>query len=243
LRNLPLERVLLDTQDAERGSSFLVYRKLRQDVGAFREFEQKLAEAAANAGMDRFEAGRLLVGRTRDGLPLAALDRGMQSPAGLDLNAFDFAADTSDQRCPFHAHTRKANPRSLVGRTGRANDIEVATQIVRRGVVYNSDGRTTYDPSDPPPADTGLLFMAYMADIYSQFEVMQANWFSQPVTRSGQATQRDPLLYGGAHCPVWEWGDLSVPLPRLVTPLGGAYLFVPSRAWLRDPPLAASSPT
>lgn len=70
-----------------RNGSYLVYRKLEQDVPAFREMTEAVADRFAG-GADDVAAG--LVGRRRDGEPLAP--------------------------CPAGAHVRRANPRgSLPG--------------------------------------------------------------------------------------------------------------------------------
>ena len=73
--------------DLARNGSFLVYRKLEQDVAAFRAMTEAAAEPFAD-GADGVAAG--LVGRTRDGKLITP--------------------------CPAGAHVRRANPReSLPG--------------------------------------------------------------------------------------------------------------------------------
>lgn len=240
LVNLPLNQVLLDTTGIERGGSFLVYRKLRQHVDRFRDFERTLAAAARQRGVDPVDVGRLLVGRRRNGMPLAELDPVAPGQPGLDLNRFDYGKDAAGARCPFHAHIRKANPRSLLKKVDQPDDHELGVQIVRRGLVFGTGGRTLFNPAAPTPKDTGLLFIAYMADIAEQFEFMQANWLSHAESPADPLNHPDPLLYGGkSNTPFWEWSGLpgvKLELTKFVQTLGGAYLFVPPRAWLRNPP-------
>lgn len=241
LVNLPLNHVLSDANDDERGGSFMVYRKLRQDVAAFRKFEAELGRVLIEADRDPNDAARLLVGRRRDGSPLA--EAGNEGRGG-GLDRFDFKGDREGRRCPFHAHIRKANPRSTVGLVPPESDMELRVQFVRRGLVYGTGGNTRYDPDAAPPDDTGLLFVGYMAEIADQFEIMQANWLSQAEAKADPASHPDPILFGGRPGNrQWSWpelgpGEPSLPLPAFVETRGGSYLFVPPRRWLRRPPIA-----
>lgn len=240
--NMPLDQVLLSHREKEAGSSFLVYRKLKQDVAEFRALEQKLADLARAKGLDPLDAGRFLIGRTRDGRPMQPTRPQLTVEP---INNFDYRSDPQASRCPFHAHIRKANPRSLIDDVEPEQDTVSAVQMVRRGLIYGTEGKLRFDPRDPIPADTGLLFMGYMADI-SKFELMHSRWFGQSeAPESNIDNAPDPILYGGPDArTTWEWpglGDVSLDLKRLVTPQSGAYLFVPSRRWLLDPPLASAA--
>ncbi len=236
LTNMPLENVLLDCNE-ERGGSFLVYRKLQQHVDAFRGFEGELAKKLKAVGQPHADAGRLVVGRERDGTPLA----NRHPSAAGDLNAFDFSKAT-DSRCPYHAHIRKAHPRTQLDRVARKHDLELNTQFVRRGVIYGTGGNTRYDPTILPTEETGLLFLAYMSDISKQFETMQANWLSHAESDAVPGpplNEPDAILYGARDiCPMWSWSGIDVKLQKFVTTVGGSYLFVPPKPWMERPPLA-----
>ncbi|MBU3921083.1 MAG: hypothetical protein KJ961_10795, partial [Alphaproteobacteria bacterium] len=74
--------------------SFLAVRKISQDVTAFRDL------VAAEPSL---EGGARLMGRTPDGVPLAA-------PSDLS-NDFTYKDDPEGRACPLSAHIRLANPR------------------------------------------------------------------------------------------------------------------------------------
>lgn len=237
LVNLPLDNVLINDNAEEYGGSYLVFRKLRQDVEGFRQFERDLAVLLENANLDPIDAGRFIVGRNRGGVPLAPLNARALTTKRLDLNDFNFTEDPKGSRCPFHAHIRKAHPRSLMGKLDRKHDSDVQTQFVRRGVVFGRAGETVLDPLAPVPSDTGLLFLAYMSDIREQFEFMQSTWMSHHENPGTPPSQPDPLLYGGReNMPEWRWQQFTLKLKELVATAGGAYFFAPPIRWLKTPP-------
>src|SRR4051794_7622546 len=104
-----LSLVLTDdpfTDEADAFGSYLVYRKLGQDV---RAFERRVGELAAALGIDLDLAGAMVVGRFKDGTPVVAAST--PSPGSEVLNDFDYRGQDPDGvRCPAHAHIRKANP-------------------------------------------------------------------------------------------------------------------------------------
>jgi deferrochelatase/peroxidase EfeB len=89
--------------------SYLVFRKLEQNVRAFRQAEEDLADALGLTGADRARAGAMLVGRFRDGTPLR-----LHGKPGADgwptQNDFNYAKDPGTM-CPAFAHVRKMSPR------------------------------------------------------------------------------------------------------------------------------------
>src|SRR6266511_956996 len=141
--------------------SFLVFRRLRQDVVRFAEF---LRVAAAKHGLEPDALGALLIGRWRSGAPIVrTTPEGGQPPGkdnrhlGADADAnndFDFTNElpepvfrdghsaTLHRRarvdplglvCPNSAHIRKVNPRA--GKTGRGGLENPLTRgILRRGI-------------------------------------------------------------------------------------------------------------
>lgn len=197
------------------GSSFLVVRKLRQDVKAFRDLKLDDHEKAS------------LMGRYPDGTNLI-------DPTSV--NDFDYAKDPGGYQCPFHAHVRRANPRST-----RVNELDRLPRIVRRGMSY---GPAFDDKS--ADEDRGLMFMAYNASIAEQFEVVQG-WLaggnsSGPGSFSGL---RDPFVgvarEGDPRRFAWSGGDVDLPADRpLVTLQWGLYAFAPSLTALKELRLWAS---
>jgi Dyp-type peroxidase family len=211
--------------------SYLVFRKLEQNVRGFKTYEKKLAEALDLTGEDAKRAGALIMGRFEDGTPVV-----LQRTAGRSdpvPNNFTYADDLEGLKCPFQAHVRKVNPR----RAG-------TPRIVRRGI--------TYDEREPEPKDVpglaalpsqrvGLLFMCYQRSIWKQFEYLQ----SQLASQSTMGTGVDPVI---GQPEEWEtsrqqwptqWGNPhKQPKPftfqGFVRLKGGEYFFAPSIHFLKS---------
>ena len=123
--------------------SFLVYRKLEQDVRAFKQQEAQVACALGLTGEDAERAGALLVGRYEDGTPLAlAADDGMGDPVPND---FTYDDDPGGARCPLGAHIRRMNPR--VAEHGDPHD-DRAPRPGLRGADGRSGGRRPREQAD-----------------------------------------------------------------------------------------------
>lgn len=213
--------------------TILVVRKLRQWTG---RLAAQVEREAARLGLDREVVYAKLMGRERDGKPLAA--------TGHSHNDFNFRADADGRQCPIHSHIRRANPRQFSGDTGLAN---VMPRIMRRGMSY---GAPATGPADAD-AERGLMFMAYGAHPAEQFEVIQ-RWLAGANSSGGYADQPDPLmavvdpdarpnrLYTFEHEGVPYAMDLG-PQPFVTLEWGG-YFFVPSIPALRKLPALAELP-
>lgn len=188
--------------------SFLVVRRLRQDVAAFHKF---LETAAPQLGLTRDQLGAKLVGRWPSGAPIMRQPKKDNPALGDDEcanNHFEFqeesvrierpsgrnayCADTKhpvskgDKNgvvCPFAAHIRKTYPRDDTG-TLSAELNETTTQthrLLRRGIPF---GDPYYPPRDPEKqtdhGNRGLLFAAYMTSIEKQFEFIIQRWVNEP---------------------------------------------------------------
>ena len=203
--------------------SYLVYRKLEQNVRAFKEQEARLAVELELFGENAERAGALLIGRFEDGTPLAlAREAGMGDPVPND---FTFDEDAAGARCPLGAHIRVMNQ--------RVGDPAGRTVIARRGQGY---GVRTDDPGDDdiaakPSGGVGLLFLAVVADLQQQFETLQ---------RAANGEDGSPFDAVMGQCPgsadvtlSGHWGDAGAPTRELtvepvVRLLGGEYCFLPS---------------
>jgi deferrochelatase/peroxidase EfeB len=209
-----------------RNGTFMVWRKLEQDVVAFRRW---LVDQARATGIDAEEVAAKAMGRWRDGTPaVRSPDRPL--PALAADEAFRFKEDARGLACPLGAHIRRANPRDSLGfgaaLTGRH-------RMVRRGMPYGS-----HLPPDSPDdgQSRGLLFVALVADIERQYEFVQVQWLNGG-NLFGLGDDRDPIAGQGDGT-----GKMTVPghpprflhpLPALVTMRGGEYLYVPSINGLR----------
>ncbi|MED7930950.1 Dyp-type peroxidase [Nonomuraea sp. LP-02] len=210
--------------------SYLVFRKLEQNVRAFKEIEERLADDLGLKGEDRHRAGAMLVGRFKDGTPLTG-----KAKAGGGPVANDFTFDGDDgSKCPFSGHIRKTNPRSF----GR----EVL--MARRGQTYGRRGDQPWDDAPPetrPSGGVGLLFMAFNSSLVDQFEFTQRSWAGNPDFEN-PATGHDPVIGQGERAikvtfpKVWGKPEQSPPqaqVAQTVTMKGGEYFFAPSLAYLR----------
>lgn len=144
------------TGDKYSFGSFLVYRKLEQNVEGFNNRVRELACELENKETDcqpKEETEQLvrayIMGRFReDGRPVTVYPN-LDSPEenGIELNNFNYGEedhfiDTSRWKCPFHAHIRKVNSRaisdevySLMNYEDRPED-QRRRRIVRRGTTY-----------------------------------------------------------------------------------------------------------
>ena len=206
--------------------SFLVYRKLHQDVAGFRA---QLARAAAlyPAGEDLLAAK--IVGRWRDGTPLdLSPERPDPSIVADDRrnNAFSYTSDSDGLRCPVGAHIRRVNPRDSLPFEGKLVNRH---RLIRRGIPY---GEPLPDGAEDDRQDRGVIFMCLQASIARQFEFVQGQWLNrgnvftlgedQDVLVGPQEGQAPHKMTIPGNPPFFLG-----PLRRAVTVKGGEYLFVP----------------
>ena len=217
--------------ELRRNGTYVVFRKLYQDVAAFRRY---LATAAKSLyGSDdqyhRDLVAAKIMGRWRSGCPLD-LSPDKDNPAiAADpqrRNNFTYEGDDQGLRCPIGAHLRRSNP--------RATPLKRATavrrhRLIRRGVEYGphlQDGALQDDG-----VDRGLINLFIQADIERQFEFVQREWMKGGEFIGLDPSEQDPINGTGG-----EGSQLSVPgakqpflfdLPTFVTVKGGEYLFVP----------------
>jgi Dyp-type peroxidase family len=228
--------------DADAFGSYLVYRKLGQDVRAFEEQVRALA-AALGIGPDL--AGAMVVGRFKDGTPV--LVSSTASPGAEVLNDFNYRQDEDGLRCPAHAHIRKANPRGTTPLTSLES--ERRRRITRRGIPYGKPMPGVADgmPADPDPkAPRGLLFMCFQQNVEDQFEFIQRTWIDNKNFPAGILFQRDtgddPLIgQDRDEAQRWpkRWGDKEAGkrtfnFESAVTLKGGEYFFAPSLLFMRS---------
>lgn len=222
--------------------SFLVYRRLKQDVAAFRKFLIATATALQaswndpNLTPDRL--GALLVGRWPSGWPVmrdANTDRGPNHPGD---NHFTFSEattaalpgdqhplnppDPSGQVCPFAAHIRKVQPRDDPTDIG---PMERTFQrlLLRRGITFGPEG-------DELDAERGLIFVAYQTSIVDQFEFLMREWVNDPEKPHANGGI-DPIIStvrnGTIHLLRGNTSDPLIVPGGWVAATGGEYLFAP----------------
>ena len=212
--------------------SFLIYRKLEQNVRRFKAQEEALAERLGLEEPDDERAGAMVVGRFEDGTPLILFDD--EQDLALTPNNFNYDSDPGGLKCPIHAHVRKINPR-------HGDDEQRSHLMPRRGIPYGERSGPIDDPSHFPQIGVGLLFMAYNHDIERQFEVTQRFWANSHDFPDGSADGNDPII-GQPAGDTQKWHpEYGIP-DSAATPFefglhvhmkGGEYFFAPSRGFIK----------
>lgn len=234
----PADQVLVTNAGALLGS-FFVFRKLEQNVFAFKRKEQDLSVALGLTGDDRELAGAMMVGRFEDGTPVV-----LRNKAGIggDVpNNFNYSDDATGVKCPFHSHIRKTNPRGSGGAESQL--LERGHIMARRGITY---GEREDGMGDRPEEKVGLFFMSYQKSLENQFEFTQSTWANNPGFPIVPAPQPgiDPVIGQGAN-PVGtqqtprQWGNpatlkTSSNFAGFVKMKGGEYFFAPVISALRS---------
>jgi Dyp-type peroxidase family len=211
--------------------TFMVFRKLHQDVAGFRRY---LATAAKSLyGSDDTDQQQLvaakMMGRWPSGCPLDLSPERDDPAIAADpqrRNNFTYEGDDQGLRCPLGSHLRRSNPRSTPLR--RATAVR-RHRLLRRGVEYGPhlpDGVLEDDG-----VERGLAALFIQADIERQFEFVQYEWM-----KGGEFIGLDPHEQDPINAENGDGSQMSVPgakrpflfdLPTFVNVKGGEYLFVP----------------
>lgn len=211
--------------------TFMVYRKLHQNVATFR---QRLDEWGAAYPEGKEKLAAKMIGRWRDGTPTELSpdhqDQSLVEDPSRNTN-FTYGNDTGGTKCPIGAHVRRVHPRDAFGFNGRLIN---RRRITRRGMPYG-----TYVPEDQMASDQderGVVFMALSASISRQFEFVQQQWIEYG-NDPGLGNDKDVLMgnHGGKGKFVIQ-GDtnpsnppfICSKLPNFVELRGGEYFFLPS---------------
>jgi Dyp-type peroxidase family len=209
--------------------SYLVIRELRQDVARFWASMDAAASVVNDAALSADGVAAKVIGRTRDGAPLAPAAPSLPL-AGQPANAFGyFNSDPHGFFCPLGSHIRRANPRDGLSRdaAGAPGLLKFSNnhRILRRGRKFGPD---IADPRLDDGQERGLLFMCLNTDIERQFEFVQQNWLLNQ-TFATLLDETDPLL--------GPRGPFTLPAQPLrrraqvetfVRFAGGEYFFLPS---------------
>ena len=217
-----------------RNGSYVVFRKLHQNVADFRRY---LRDNSTSPEAEELLAAKMM-GRWRSGAPLALCPMHDDPQLGGDSrrnNSFLFREDDAiGYNTPCGSHIRRANPRD-------ANIAGVARihRMIRRGTSYGPDLPDGVLEDDGQ--ERGLMFAFVGANLGRQFEFVQAEWMNNSAF-FGATSERDPVI--GSHD---GNGAFDIPrrplrwrlqgLPQFVVTRGGEYCFLPGlRAlrWLGD---------
>lgn len=164
--------------------SFAVFRRLYQDVAAFRN-QCNAGVAGSNPVLTSDQTGAALVGRWPSGAPLE-LNPGSDPGAGGITNAFEYLAapfsDDDGHNCPHFAHIRKVNPRDETT-PAPAADNPALHRMIRRGIPF---GPALPLGAADDGAQRGLHFFSVVSDLDRQFEFVQRQWLNDPNFPNGQ---------------------------------------------------------
>jgi Dyp-type peroxidase family len=237
--------------------SYLVYRKLEQDVVGFWNFMYK--EAKGDPKTAEWLAAKF-VGRWTSGAPLVLAPDEDNPMIGENLNQnndFQFAKlDPFGYACPIGSHIRRTNPRDSLQPDPEASlDAVKKHRLIRRGRVYGpkypahvvkhltelARQKGLLQFAEELVSPRGLAFVALNADLKRQFEFVQQTWVNDP-TFEGLYTNRDPLLANDDD-PISGTNRMTIQrrpirkevrcLPRFVTMRGGGYFFLPGMEGLK----------
>src|SRR5262249_30898544 len=171
--------------------TFVVYRKLHENVASFRQFIDGTAKSlGAVFGISNPDDARTtlmakMAGRWPDGVPLSVaptvahwehfyLEYPKADPIARYLAQikFAFCADPEGSKCRLGAHVRRANTRDMLDPLGgSASTINNRRRILRRGMPY---GESPEGVSDA--AEHGIGMFIYCASLFRQFEFVQSQW-------------------------------------------------------------------
>lgn len=224
-------------KDFGRNGSFLVWRKLRQDVAGFWQFldaQTKNADGTSNEYEKQLLAAKF-IGRWLSGAPLTLAperdDPALGANKQRNNNFLFMPTDAGGQGCPIGAHMRRANPRdSLQPNPRRSQVIADRHRLMRRGRPFEDalpDGSNAQ----------GLIFIALNADLQRQFEFIQQTWLNSPKF-GGLYDNKDPVAGDNDGTSTMTIQGAPVRrqihgLPRFVTVRGGGYFFLPGLRALR----------
>ncbi|MBZ0237587.1 MAG: Dyp-type peroxidase [Deltaproteobacteria bacterium] len=230
--------------DLGKNGSFLVFRKLEQDVKGFWETFRALARDwqgvhGVPAGIDEathWLAARAM-GRWTNGNSVALHpEREGARMHDSKINEFVYGDDPDGNKCPIASHVRRANPRDeRGGGTNESWKVVKRHRILRRGRAYGvlPDPKAAIEGKlNGDTGATGLLFVCLQANITHGFEFVQQIWNNNPAF-NGIYQEPDPIMGPGGgpfSIPAKPARLRTPPLPRFVIPRGGGYFFVPSRA-------------
>ncbi|GAA5826926.1 hypothetical protein JCM11251_002165 [Rhodosporidiobolus azoricus] len=207
-----------------RDGSFMVFRELQQKVPEFERFSQ---EVAKEKEIEPEVVAARMVGRWKNGVPLALSPETAQGSLSSDVRLrddFDYSADLQ-QEVWYVLRPSISSPSAM---TNGGPEVTPEERF---------SGRTEHE--------RGLLFVCYQASIEQGFQHIQANWLNsnhfpfnnaaeffepgQDLIAGQNATQKSGTRTAQGIVP----GDPLLPTntlsaPPFVVPRGGEYFFMPS---------------
>jgi Dyp-type peroxidase family len=213
--NLPQPEIL------SRNGSFMAYRRLEEQVGAFRRF---LLENGSTPEERELLAAKLM-GRWRSGAPLVLAPKADDPALGVDPernNDFNYKEmDPFGYAVPLGSHIRRMNPRDTAADMNRH-------RMIRRGATY---GPPLPEDAADDGVERGIAAFVICASLIRQFEFAQNVWANDRNFHE-LGNERDPIIgnQDGTleyKIPKRPMRKRIVGLPAFTTLRGGAYFFLP----------------
>lgn len=232
------DRLANSAPDWARNGSYLVVRRLRQDVYRFHLF---IAEVAKAINTDAGLVAARLLGRWPNGAPLLGHSSEPKTfpEESAQAQDFNYVPIINSLDCPVSAHIRKMNPRGITSEIGNLLPNPADSQrhrLLRRGFAYGPPSPSTpYRPVEDG-LDRGLVFLSYQTSIDEQFEFVVRRWANEP-NFPEQVSGYDPIIgQNNRNATRRRWfqlgegeaGRISTTL-EWVLPTGGGYYFAPGR--------------
>lgn len=209
-----------------RSGTYMVWRKLYQDVALWRRVMRDAAELYE--GGDEHALSAKVVGRWANGAPLVSYPDAAPDefdPKTPGANDFRYDSDLDGMRCPVGAHIRRSNPRDALGFEGH---LSFRHRMIRRGMPYGNVLPEGVSADDG--VDRGLVFVSFQASISRQFEGVQVQWLNAG-NIFGLGHDKDFLLgdpQGTGKMTIQGRPPFFLsPQEVFVRTRGGEYLFVP----------------
>jgi Dyp-type peroxidase family len=219
-----------------KDSSFMVFRKLRQNVP---EFDKYCEAKGPEYYMTADALGARMFGRWKSGCPVD-LSPYKDDESLADSNNFDYRPINNQEKCPFTAHTRKTRP--------RGDKKEDESPILRRGIPYGEEVEDNERLKQQTVQDRGLIFVCYQGSIVNSFLKIQKRWCNMRTFPPGKYSatnneepgldpiigQRGPNIVDDMSIVNGEKQTVRLPLETWVLNQGGEYFLTPSISALRS---------
>lgn len=238
------EGALPGYKDFGKHGTYVVYKKLEQDVAGFWQSVQK---ATGGDQSEMLKVSSKYLGRWPSGTPVT-LSPDIDPVQYSNENDFQFMSlDPEGLRCPVGSHIRRANPRD-----SRVNDTPEQSlytssrhRVLRRAMLYGDPLIAAEDTEWPrAPINVqddgvprGLQFVVLNADIQRQYEFVQQTWFNF-ATFNAEFDTKDPFVStnngtGYMTLQAEPYRQRIPHMPRFVQTRAAAYMFMPSMSALR----------
>jgi deferrochelatase/peroxidase EfeB len=171
--------------DLGRNGSYLVYRKLQQDVAGFWQFMARESARHGDADPARMVwLASKCVGRWPSGAPLTLAPEA-DDPGIAERDDFFYRNDPDGLRCPIGAHIRRTNPRDMLKPYPREQSLSMteAHRLLRRGRTYG-----------PPLFEPRLLQQAHNSDLLRTLAILRQRQREEPVRIRPAGVVQQPAL-------------------------------------------------